>query len=359
MSIKALKKNKDLLIPQIAAKMTYKTIFKGRLEFGSPKSYEKVLKMYQHRVENYYKSDILLVEEDIFDEATSALSVPRFITQGTEKSWKNTFSLLEYIAQFAVAGNFVAWMTNEGKIMHHGVVEPQSDKVAVQANLKGRDLMEEHGKESEAKAALSKAIEKYERHALAYERRGQVNLILKNYEDAMYDFTKSIDFAFGHPEPYLGRARVYIHKDDFKGAIADLEQAIKNSIPLQPIYWVARRLKADCHLKIEDYNGALPDLKFYSSRKFKAEDPNFLMKRGVSFKYGKVLLETGNFQEALTVFDSVLEMKEGNDKISESDKILYRGIARKKAGKTGFLKDWQQASKLGSTEADQLIKEYA
>jgi tetratricopeptide (TPR) repeat protein len=315
--------------------------------------------MYQHRVENYYKSDVLLNEEDIFDEATSALDVPRFITQGTEKSWKNTFSLLEYIAQFAVAGSFVAWMTDDGKILHHGVVEPQSDKVAVQAYLKGRELMEKRGKEDEAKAALSKAIEKYERHALAYERRGHVNLMLKNYDDAMYDFTKSIDFAFGHPEPYFGRAKVHIHNKDIKAAIADLEQAIKNSIPLQSIYWMARRLKADSHLKLKDYSGALADLKFFSNRKFKAEDPNYLIKRSVSFKYGKVLLETGNFQEALDVFDSVLNMEEGNDKISESEKILYRGIARKKAGKTGFLKDWQHASKLGSVKADELIKDNA
>ena len=83
------------------------------------------------------------------------------------------------------------------------------------------------------------------------------------------------------------------------------------------------------------------------------------MKRIVSFKYGKTLLQTGNFQEALDVFESVLQMKDGNDKITESEKILYRGIARTKAGKTGFMKDWQQASKLGSTKAAELIKEYA
>ena len=82
--------------------MTYKTIFKGRLEFGSQKSYDKVLKMYHHRVENYYKSDILLNEEEIFDESSNSLNVPRFITQGSVKSWKNTVSLLEYLAQFAV-----------------------------------------------------------------------------------------------------------------------------------------------------------------------------------------------------------------------------------------------------------------
>ena len=104
--------------------MTYKTIFKGRLQFGNPKSYDKVLKMYHHRVENYYKSDILLNEEEIFDESTSSLNVPRFITQGSVKSWKNTVSLLEYLAQFAVAGNMGTWVTEEGKILHHNVVGP-------------------------------------------------------------------------------------------------------------------------------------------------------------------------------------------------------------------------------------------
>ena len=339
--------------------MTYKTIFKGRLEFGSQRSYDKVLKMYHHRVENYYKSDILLNEEEIFDEESSSLNVPRFITQGSEKSWKNTLSLLEYIAQFAVAGNMGAWMTEEGKILHHGIVEPRSDKVAVQAYLKGRELISKSGKEVEAKEALSKAIEKFERHAQAYERRGHVNFMLKNYEDAMYDFTKSIDLASGHPEPYVGRAKVKILTKDLKGAIADLEQAIKRSIPLQNIYWVARRMKADCHLKLKDFSGALPDLKFFSKRKFKPDSPSLKYQRGVTFKYGKALLETGNFQEALTVFDEVFKMEPGSDKIPESEIMLYRGIARKKSGKTGFMKDWQAAAKLGSAKADKLIKENA
>ena len=120
--------------------MTYKTIFKGRLEFGSQKSYDKVLKMYHHRVENYYKSDILLNEEEIFDESSTSLNVPRFITQGSVKSWKNTVSLLEYLAQFAVSGNMGTWVTEEGKILYHGFVEPKSDKMAVQAYLKGCEL---------------------------------------------------------------------------------------------------------------------------------------------------------------------------------------------------------------------------
>ena len=335
--------------------MTYKTIFKGRLQFGNPKSYDKVLKMYHHRVENYYKSDILLNEEEIFDESTSSLNVPRFITQGSVKSWKNTVSLLEYLAQFAVAGNMGTWVTEEGKILHHNVVEPKSDKMAVQAYLKGKDLITQEGKEVEAKEALNQAIAKYEKHAQAYERRGFVNHILKNPEDAMYDFSKSIDIAPSNPEPYFGRARVYIAREDYSSAIQDFDQAIKKSIPLQPIYWKSRRLKAECHLKLNDIKGALNDFKFYSLRKFKEDDPNKKWVRYMTFQYGKVLLEMKEYAQAVDVFTKALELEEENGKAPDSEIYMYRGDARKKAGKTGFLKDWQESVKLGCKEAQSRI----
>lgn len=335
--------------------MTYKTIFKGRLEFGSPRSYDKVLKMYHHRVENYYKSDILLKEEEIFDESSSSLNVPRFITQGSVKSWKNTLNLLEYLAQFAVAGNLGTWVTEEGKILHHGIVEPKSDKIAVQAFLKGRELVGQEGKEIEAKEALNKAIAKYERHAQAYERRGFVNFVLKNLDDAMYDFTKSIDIAPSHPDPYLGRARVKIALNDIEGAIEDFGHAIKKSIPLQPIYWKARRLKAECHLSLKDAEGALNDLKFYSFRRFKEDDPNILWQRYSTYQYGRVLLELNEAEQAVAAFTKALDIQIGADKATDAQIHLYRGDARKKAGKTGYLKDWQEALKLGAKEAKERI----
>ena len=336
--------------------MTYKTIFKGRLEFGSTKSYETVLKMYQHRVENYYKSDILLDEEEIFNEETYSLTVPRLVIQGSEKSWKNTISMLEYCAQFAVAGNMTAWMTENGKILKHGVVEPISDRTGVQAFLRGRNLCEEKGKEDEAIKSLNKAIEKYDRHAQAYERRGNINFQLKNYDDAIYDFTKSIDFSPSNVEPYFGRGKVKLALKDIKGAIEDFGMAVKTSIPLQPIYWKARRAKANCHMLLDDLEGAIQDLKFYSKRNFPQDHPCKIYQREMTFHYGKALLKVGQPAEALEVFNTVFEIAEGKDKISEADKYLYRGIARKSAGKNGFLKDWKEAQKLGSKEATKLLK---
>ena len=301
--------------------MTYKTIFKGRLEFGSQRSYDKVLKMYQHRLENYYKSDVLLNEEDIFDEEASCLNVPRFITQGSEKSWKNTLSMLEFVAQFAVAGNMRAWMTNEGTILHHEEVEPTNDRVSVQAFLKGRKLSKEKGKEPEAMAALTKAIEKYERHAQAYERRGYVNYLLKNYKEALEDYNKSIDVAPYVAEGYFGRALVKKTTEDIKGAINDYSQAIKMSMPVQPLYWNARRKKIICHFELGNYEDALQDLSLFTKRRFTEDNPNFKWKKFVQYQYGIALAKTGDKEAANEMFEAALNTEHGTEFIT-NDKIL-------------------------------------
>lgn len=335
--------------------MTYKSIFKGRLEFGSTKSYDKVLKMFHHRVENYYKSDILLNEEEIFDEEKTCLNVPRYITQGSEKSWKNTYSLLEYIAQFAVAGEFGAWMTNEGKILHHGIVEPRSDRAAVQAFLRGRELIKQEGKEDEAMKALNQAIAKYERHSNAYERRGHINFKLRNYEDALYDFDKSIDYTPGNPDAYFGRANTKMMLGDHEGAVADYGLAIKSSIPLQPVYWCARRRKAEAHLDLEDKASAMSEMRLFTLRNFKKDNPNYAWKRPVLFKYGSLLYEAESFLEAYEVFNKAIDLEEGYD-VPEDQLWLYRGLSAQKAKKKAFKKDWEKAAALGNAQAKKLLK---
>lgn len=335
---------------------TYKSIFKGRLEFGSTKSYDKVLKMFHHRVENYYKSDILLNEEEIFDENATCLNVPRFITQGSEKSWKNTYSLLEYIAQFAVAGEFGAWMTNEGKVMHHGIVEPQSDRAAVQAYIRGRELIKQEGKEDEAMVALNQAIAKYERHAHAYERRGHINFRLRNFEDALYDFNKSIDLAAGNPVAYLGRANTKIVLEDVKGSIGDFDMAIKSSIPLQPIYWISRRLKANAHLTLGETQNAMMEMRLFTMRKFKPDNPSYGWVLPVLLKYGKLLFESESYLEAYETFNKAILLEGERHEVAEDELYLYRGLAAQKAKKKAFKKDWEKAVALGNARAKKLLK---
>ncbi len=340
--------------------MFYKAIIQGRLEFGTEKSYSKVHKMYEYRTENYYKNALIFKSEDVFIESERALFIPRHVSQVLEKSFKNTTSLLEYCSQFAVSGSVRAWLINEGKIMHYFEIEPESDKAAVQSFLKGRNLVKQSGKEEEAILALTKAIEKYDRHAQAYERRAKVNFILKKYHDAKRDYGKSIGIDPTIPTSYYGRAKVHVIEDNFQEAIYDLEKATKNSIALQSIYWKARRMKATCHIKLEQYEKAAFDLKFYTMRKFKEDDINFHFKKWGLYNYGICLLEIKEYEDALEAFDKALSYENNSYfKIKDSELIRNRGYAKRLAGKKGYITDLKQAIKLGDKKAQKLLKELA
>lgn len=298
--------------------MIYKCIFAGRLEFGSARNFEQVLKLFEHRRENYYKADVIFKSEDIFFEEAQLVDIPRSITQTAEKTWRNTVNLMEQVAQFAIAGDLSAWMTENGKVIRQAHIEPMSDKLAVQAFIRGRELVKD-GMETEAKEALSRAIEKFERHAMAYEHRGHVNYCLRNFGDALYDYNKSIDINPNRAEAYLGRAFVRLAQNDMAGALADLEKTVKHSIPLQPIHWKARRIKAEYHLKKEEYKNAATELKFVTQREFMPEDANYKWRRKAYYNYGQALFAIGEKAEAAKALQAALAISEGSGNISDAD----------------------------------------
>lgn len=337
--------------------ITYKTIFSGHLEFGTERSFEQVLKMYEHRFENYYRKSILLNAEEIFNHEELSLDVPRNILQASNKQWNNTINLLNYVAQYAIAGNFRAWKLEDGKCLDQAFIEPNGDKAVIQSFLRGRELMKEKGKENEASKALSRAIEKFERHAFAYERRGFINYRLGNYDDALYDYSKSIDSCPNNAEPYLGRGYTKRKKGDLVGAAADLGMACKKSIPHQAIYWQARRAKGEIHLALKEYDKAIFEFKMFANRAFSKENPNYARRKQVFSLYGQALLGAGEYAQAIEMFNNAMAIEdEGQEKAPEAaEPLLYRGIARKKAGKRGFKKDWKEAVQLGSVEAKELL----
>ena len=339
--------------------MFFKAIIQGRLEFGSEKSYDKVLKMYEYRTETYYKNTLVFKAEEIFIPEERALSVPRTVLQVTKKNFRNTASLLEYCAQFAVAGSIRAWQLDEGKILHYAIIEPEGDKAAVQSYLKGRNLVKQEGKEAEAIEALTKAIEKYDRHAQAYERRAKVNFFLKKYHDAKRDYTKCINLDPTIPTAYYGRAKVHILEENWVEAIADLEKATKNAIALQTVYWKARRMKAECHIKLNEYDKAAFDLKFFTKRTFASDNPNFRWRRWAFHTYGKLLMELEEYTEALEAFKAAAEIESAYGNVEEAEILRYMGMAKKKAGKKGYIKDIKEAAKMGDKMAKTLLKEFA
>lgn len=336
----------------------YKVILSGCLEFGTERSLEQVIKFFEHRAENYYRNDVLFRSDEYFDTTQYTLNIPRLITECSERRWRNTLNLLEFVAQYAIAGDLRAWVILEGKLEVEKIIEPKGDKSAVQAYIEGRTLIHQAGMEEEAMDALSRAIEKFERHALAYERRGHVNFKLRNYDDALYDFSKSIDINPNHPDAYWGRAKVHMVKKDYAAAVADLEKAISTSIPHQPIFWSARRLKGEAHYLLGDYDKALFELKLVAKRKFQPNDPNYKWQGRALLFYGKTLMEKGNYAEAIDAFNKLLALEIPEELAPQRAEVLYlRALARKKAGEGSYLGDLKEAATLGSEEASALLAE--
>ncbi len=110
-----------------------KVIIKGRLDFGSTKSFDKVVALFQHRLLNFYKNDTLIKAEEMFDSETHSLVIPRMVSQAFPKTWNNTISGFEYIAQFAVTGQVYAFMSENGNVIKKSYIEPINDKQAVRA----------------------------------------------------------------------------------------------------------------------------------------------------------------------------------------------------------------------------------
>ena len=259
------------------------------------------------------------------------------------------------MAQFAISGNIGAWMTDEGKITRYAWIEPKGDKAVVQKFLRARKLIEQDGDVEEARASLTKAIEIYNKHAQAYERRGYINYKLKKHHDAERDFTKSIALDESNAPAYYGRARIKMVREDWQGAIGDFALAIKSSLALQDIHWISRRLKGECHMKLDQYKEAEFEFRFFSRRTFSPESENFQHRLAALYNHGKVLLALEKYTEALETLEKAIKVMEGEDKSLEAELLVSRGIARKNTGKNGFLSDWKQAKSLGSKKAIQLL----
>ena len=299
-TIKSIKKTVEIMNTQ------FKVIIKGRLAFGTQKCYESMIEHYRRRLELYYRNDIFFKDEEHFKEEDFVISMPRTtMPMCSEKTWKNTVNLFNELRTFAIAGSFSIWVLDyDGKVLvKEEIVTPQGDKFVTSTYLRGASLLETKGKEEEAIELFDKAIEKYEAYEEAYERRGVANHRLGRFEDAMLDFSKSLNLYF-NPEALLGRAIVKRSLGDLKGALVDLDLAVKNSVPYQPIFWASRRVKGEVHLELNQLQEAIFELKLVTKRAFKETDPNFKHRRKAWEMYAITLEKAGMRTDSAAAFQS-------------------------------------------------------
>lgn len=309
--------------------MSYKVIISGQLDFYNERSYVKAIEMCKHKLEVLYKEQVLLKLEDIFDEAKCSIVIPRFVKADVErKRWVNTLSLLNYISDFTISGSIDAWLLKEGKIMQHHTIEPTSDKTIVKNYRKSREIIDKEGDTEEAIKILNKTIKKFERHALAYERRAYINYQLQNYEDAIYDYSKSISFHPHNGNAYYGRALIYMKQGELRKAIEDFDKAIRNSIAHEAIYWKSRKLKGECHIQLQEYAKAAFEFKLFTKRNFAESDPNRDALKDAFFLFGRALLESGKPDEALKALNNAKKLKVGKESFSQAEWKTYHQQAK-------------------------------
>lgn len=337
--------------------MFYKSIFQGYLQFHNERSYGKVLEMFRYKIETIYKTDILIKDEEYFHEDQLTFLVPRVVIQLSKKNWRNTVDLIKYLSQFAVSGAVGAWMIESGKILQYAMIEPQGDKMAVQAYLKGKKLSDEEGSEKAALDALTATIDKYDKHAQAYERRGYINYKLGNIKDAIYDFSKCIKLDPSNANAYCGRAKIYIETNKLKDAVEDLKLGSAKSIALQPIYWTATRMRAETYYKLKQLDKAAFDLKLFTNRNFSPDNVNFKWKKFALLLYSKVLVELEEYGLALEALQKIGTLEGDQVNIPEDDYFAILGIAKKLAGKKGYISDLKTAINLGSSRAQTFLEE--
>jgi tetratricopeptide (TPR) repeat protein len=284
----------------------FKALVKGSLEFGTQKSYDSMMTHFLKRLELYYKNDIVLKELSFFSEETFSLDVPRILHPCSEKTWKNTAFLFRELRSFAVAGELNIWVTDEkGQLHFEESIVPQGDKMATTEYLRAAKLLSEKGNEAAAIEILNKAIDKYPRYAQAYERRGFAYSRLGRTDDALIDFSKSINFN-KNPDAYYGRALVKADLGDLQSATVDFQAAIDNAVPYQPVFWLSRRVKGECHVKLNEIEKAIFELKFVVKRIFKETDPNFAYRKKAWHTYGVALMKNDEKANATIAFQQAL-----------------------------------------------------
>ncbi|MFT7121398.1 MAG: tetratricopeptide (TPR) repeat protein [Neolewinella sp.] len=313
----------------------YRIIIAGQLEFGSKRVFDQVVEQYMHRMEHYYKNDILVKAEDIFKEEEMILDIPRKVVVGSERHWLNTLNLLERVVSFSMAGSLNLWRLSAGTILDHHVLEPKSERTTVQLFNKGRELVNQEKKEDEALAMMTKVVGRFARHAQAYERRGFVNNRLGNTKDALYDYDKSLNIYPSMPEAHYGRGLIHAKNESWELAEADFEAVTNNSIPHQAIYWMAQVALGDSYIKLGRPADALRVFNMFTKRKQRIASLDRYNRR-VNTTFGKLLNQTGRYTDAIVAFKQALDA-ETDIKAPKEEIIRYHyGLALQGAGKVAL-----------------------
>ncbi|KAM7189066.1 outer mitochondrial membrane translocase [Rhypophila sp. PSN 637] len=173
------------------------------------------------------------------------------------------------------------------------------DYEALAYNLRGtfRCLQ---GKHEEALADLTKSIELDETMTQSYIKRASMNLELGFPDKAEEDFTKAVAQNSADPDIYYHRAQLHF----IKGEFAEAQKDYQKSIDLDGDF-----IFSHIQLGVTQYKmGSIAS----SMATFRRCVKNFPNTPDVYNYYGELLLDQGNFPDAIDKFDKAIELEKAN-----------------------------------------------
>jgi tetratricopeptide (TPR) repeat protein len=166
------------------------------------------------------------------------------------------------------------------------------------------------GKLDQALADYAKIIELNPKDADAYDSRGRINYLKKEYDRAIADFTKAIELAPKDAESYRQRALAYWWKRNQDKAIADYSKAIE----LEPQNAEAFVSRAAAHAWKKNYDKAIAD--YNQALKLDPKNADALARRGDVYAWKK------DFDQAILDYDQAIKLDAKN-----ADAYAGRGYA--------------------------------
>ncbi|OLN85578.1 Mitochondrial import receptor subunit tom70 [Colletotrichum chlorophyti] len=291
------------------------------------------LKMYGEALLDFTASCII----DSFKNESSAQSVERLLKKFAEqKAQEMMANRVVKLPSHTFVGNYLQSFRVKPRpagLEDSVDLSEETGKGQLQQGLRALERNTGDGYE-EARAAFEKSLELGdlgEFEALAYNLRGTFRCLLGKHDDAMGDLTKSIELDPSMTQSYIKRASMNLELGAPDKAAEDFDKAMEQNQDDPDIYYHRAQLhfiKGEFSDAAKDYQKSIDlDRDFIFSHiqlgvtqykmgsiassmsTFRRCIKNFKEVPDVYNYYGELLLDQGNFQEAVEKFDLAIEME--------------------------------------------------
>jgi len=169
-------------------------------------------------------------------------------------------------------------------------------------------------------ADFNKAIDFHPNFASAYRTLGSTLASIGKEQEALANVNKAMELKPDHPENYLVRALIHMGSENYQQAITDLNKAIELNPIFEGIKYSTYIQRALAYKRLEDYQAAINDVE--KAIELQPQEPLAYYTRA------NVHSNQKNYERAISDYNKVIELQSDN-----ADAYKRRGFAYAELGK--------------------------